>query len=52
MTMVKLDIMIKQTIVHEYKPANSRNDRRMMRLKAIKAEYYSIENLKSYSSTM
>ena len=26
---------------------NSRNDRWMMRLKAIEAEYYSIENLKS-----
>ena len=34
----------KQAIVHKYNHMNSRNERWMMRLKAIEAEYYSIEN--------
>ena len=47
--MVKLDILIiKQAIVYEYKHTNSQNDQWMVRLKAIEAEYYSIENSKSY----
>ena len=41
-----------QLLVNRYEHMNSRNDRWMMRLKPIEAEYYSIENQKSYSSTM
>ena len=41
--MVKLDTMIKEAIVHEYKHENSRNDWWMMRLKAIEVDYYYIE---------
>ena len=33
-----------QRLIDIYEHMNSRNDRQMMRLKAIKAEYYSIEN--------
>ena len=33
-----------QRLVDEYDHTSSRNDRWMMRLKAIEAEYYSIEN--------
>ena len=46
--------MKKQAIVHEYKhtSTSSWNDRWMMRLKAIEAEYYYIEIQKSYSDTM
>ena len=33
-----------QRLINEYGHMNSRNDRWMMRLKAIKAEYYYIEN--------
>ena len=52
-TMVKLDILIiKQAIVYEYKHTNSQNDQWMVRLKAIEAEYYSIENSKSYMNMM
>ena len=44
--------MKKQAIVHEYKhtSTSSWNDRWMMRLKAIEAEYYYIEIQKSYSN--
>ena len=42
----KLDIMKAQATVLQYYHMNSQNDRKMMRLKAIEAEYYSIENLK------
>ena len=41
-----------QRLVDGYEYMNGRNDRSMIRLKAIKAEYYYIENLKSYSDTM
>ena len=41
--MVKLDTMIKEAIVHEYKHENSRNDWWMMWLKAIEVNYYYIE---------
>ena len=33
-----------QRLIDEYGYMNSRNERWMMRLKAIEAEYYSIEN--------
>ena len=36
-----------QATVLKYYHMNSRNDEWMMRLKAIQAEYYSIENQKS-----
>ena len=36
-----------QRLIDRYRYMNSRNDRLMMRFKAIEAEYYSIENLKS-----
>ena len=36
-----------QRLIDEYEHTNSRNDRLMMRLKAIEAEYYSINTLKS-----
>ena len=36
-----------QRLVDRYEHMNSRNDRWPMQLKAIEAEYYSIENLKS-----
>ena len=39
-----------QRLIDEYGHMNSQNDRWIMWLKAIKAEYYSIENQKSYSS--
>ena len=39
-----------QRLIDRYEHMNSRNDWLMMRLKAIEAEYYSIENQKSYSS--
>ena len=42
--MVKLEMTNKQATVHKYNHMNSRNERWMMRLKAIEAEYYSIEN--------
>ena len=38
-----------QAAVNKQYRMNSRNERFMMRLKAIEAEYYSIDNLKSYS---
>ena len=38
-----------QRFVDRYEHMNSRNDRLMMRLKTVEAEYYSIENSKSYS---
>ena len=41
-----------QRFVDRYEHMNSRNDRLMMRLKTIEAEYYSIEIQKSYSNTM
>ena len=39
-----------QRLINGYGHMNSRNDRWMMRLKAIEDKYYSIENQKSYSS--
>ena len=33
-----------QRLTHRYEHTSSRNDRLMMRLKSIEAEYYSIEN--------
>ena len=50
--MVKLDMMNKQATVDKQYQINSHNDRWMMPLKAIQAEYYYIEILKSYSNTM
>ena len=44
MTMVELDMMNKQATVNTCYHMNSQNERWMMRLKAIEAEYYSIEN--------
>ena len=41
-----------QATVLQYYRMNSRNERWMMRLKAIKGEYYYIENQKSFSDTM
>ena len=35
-----------QRLVNGYEHMNGQNEQRMMRLKAIEAEYYSIENLK------
>ena len=39
-----------QRLVDIYEHMNSRNDRWVMRLKAIEAEYYSIEKLKKLES--
>ena len=43
-TMVDFQQQSPQRFVDRYEHMNSRNDRLMMRLKAIEAEYYSIEN--------
>ena len=42
--MVKLDMTNKQATVLQYYRMNSRNERWMMRFKAIQGEYYYIEN--------
>ena len=44
MTMAKLDMIKTQATVLQNNCMNSRNERWMIRLKAIEAEYYSIEN--------
>ena len=49
---MELDMMDKQATVNTCYHMNSLNDRWMMRLKAIEAEYYFIENEKSSSSMM
>ena len=41
-----------QRLLHRYDHMNSRNDRWTMWLKPIQREYYSIENQKSFGSTM
>ena len=45
----KVSMMNEQAIVNTCYRMNSQNEWLMMWLKAIEAEYYSIENLKSYS---
>ena len=42
--MVKLEMTNKQATVYRYRYTKSRNERWMMRLKTIEAEYYYIEN--------
>ena len=49
-TMVNFQQQNTQRLINGYGHMNSRNDRWMMRLKAIEDKYYSIENQKSYSS--
>ena len=43
-TMVEFHPQSTQRLIIRYEHMNSRNDRLMMQLKAIEAEYYSIEN--------
>ena len=43
-TMVKLDMINKQATVNTCQYMNSRNDRWMMRFKAIEEEYYLMED--------
>ena len=54
MTMVEFHPKVQSTQAAVYRQyyINSWNERRVMRLKAIEEEYYSIGNLKSYSRTM
>ena len=42
--MVDFQTQSPQRMIDKYEHMNSRNDRLMIRLKAIEAEYYSIEN--------
>ena len=51
-TMVDFQTQSPQRMIDKYKHMNSQNYRLMMGLKAIKVEYYSIGNQKSYSDTM
>ena len=52
MTIVEFHTQSTQAAVDKQYHMNSQNERWMMRLKAIQVEHYSIENLKSYRTTL